>query len=387
MVVASLAGCAGGAEVKPGQPEVLPRVGTPIQDVKGTPEWVIKKGRAFSGDKRSFYGVGNAAGLINPSLMRRTAEANARRDLAQTLEVYQAALLKVYEGQVTAGAMDKQFNEQDVRDTFKQLTDKTLVGTEIIEYWEHPQRNEAYALARLETERFVEIAKAYQGALAKSRELDAQVREFVRRNADRAYDELNQELSKKNQGGGLAQPSGQRPSSNAPRGRAFLVAGDFLPVANGEVQVGSPVEAGVVEAGDLVEIAYEDLVAVAGDHDVAHLAAEAVEIGAGELVEVAYEDLVAIAEAQEIAAGSVEFIDVAKKRPSGGSSGSSARSSSGGGGNRTYYFTPKQQRQIRQELRGARDYPNALRSQPKPKFQLQRRCPPGSKTAVCGVRG
>ena len=206
MVLGGVAGCAGTTDVKPGQTEMMPRMGMALQDVKSAPEWVTKKGKAFSGEKRTFYGVGNAAGIINPALMRRTTEANARRDLAQTLEVYQGALLKVYEGQVTAGMMDKKFNEQDVRDSFKQLTDKTLLGTEVIEYWENPQRNEAYALARLDMERFVEIAKAYQGAVANSRELDARVRDFVRHNADRAYDDLSQELSKKNQVIGLGQP-------------------------------------------------------------------------------------------------------------------------------------------------------------------------------------
>jgi hypothetical protein len=77
----------------------------PIQDVKTLPIWVTQRGAAFSGEKRVFYGVGNAAALQNPSLRRRAAEGQARRDIAQTMQTYVAGLQKQYLAETTAGDM------------------------------------------------------------------------------------------------------------------------------------------------------------------------------------------------------------------------------------------------------------------------------------------
>lgn len=189
----------GCAEQKPMGQEAggLARPDTAIQDVKNLPKWVTQKGAAFSGEKRVFYGVGNATAMQNPSTRRRAAEGQARRDIAQTMQTYVAALQKQYMAETTAGDMSKQSVEQHVTDTMKQVTEATLVGAQIVEYWENPLRNEAYALARLDLEQFLDVMKSYQSAVGQSKELDAKVREFVRQNAEKAHDELNQELLKK----------------------------------------------------------------------------------------------------------------------------------------------------------------------------------------------
>lgn len=173
------------------------RVDTPIQAVEGVPDWVFKKGAAFSGERRVFYGVGNAAGIRNPALRRRSAEAASRRDLQQTFQVYVAGLNKQYMAETTAGAMDKVSVEQHIEDVMKQVTDGTLVGSSIVEYWEHPRSNESYALARLDLEGFLDVMKSYASAGEQYKDLDAKVREYVKKNAAKAHDELNQELKGK----------------------------------------------------------------------------------------------------------------------------------------------------------------------------------------------
>lgn len=173
-----------------------------VQDQKNVPKWVTSRGQMSSGEKRVFYGVGSAANMMNPGLRRRAAEAQARRNISETMNVYVGALQKQYQAETTAGAMDKHSVEQHVTDTMKQITEATLVGVQIVEYWEHPLRNEAYALARLDLEQFLDVMKSYQGAVGQSQELNARVRDYVRKNADKAYDELNQELAAK--GGGAA---------------------------------------------------------------------------------------------------------------------------------------------------------------------------------------
>lgn len=176
----------------------LARIDTPIQDVKGIPEWVYKKGAAFSGDRRVFYGVGSAAGLVNPSLRRQAAEAAASLDLAKTLKTYVAGLQKQYLAETTAGSIEHHSVEGHVSFVMKQVTDSTLIGAKVVEYWEHPLRNEAFALVQLDLEQFLDVMKSYNAAAGQLKGLDEKIQEFVRQNAERAHDELNQELLKGN---------------------------------------------------------------------------------------------------------------------------------------------------------------------------------------------
>ena len=198
VVLAVSPGC---AEQQPMGQEAngMARTDTPIQAVKTVPKWVTQRGAAFSGEKRVFYGVGNASGLQNSSLRRKSAEGQARRDIAQTMQTYVAALQKQYLAETTAGDMSKQRVEQHITDTMKQVTEATLVGSQIVEYWENPLRNEAYALARLDLEQFLDVMKSYQSAVGNAKELDAKVRDLVQKNAEKAHDELNAELGKKSQ--------------------------------------------------------------------------------------------------------------------------------------------------------------------------------------------
>ena len=187
--------CASKGTSAPAPLPAMTRTDQPIQEVNA-PKWIAQKGAAFSGERRVFYGVGNAAAIANPALRRRSAEAASRRDIAQTFSVYITALNKQYMAATMAG-MDKQSDEQHISDVMKQLTDSTLNGTSIVEYWEHPTRNEAYALARLDLEQFLEATKGFAEANGAYREMDAKMREFVIQHAEKAHDQLNEELDKR----------------------------------------------------------------------------------------------------------------------------------------------------------------------------------------------
>ncbi len=183
-----LGGCATQERTKPRTLNQL------VQDGDG-PEWLVKGGKAYSGDKRAFYGVGSAGRVRNPSLMRKSAQAQARREIANQFKVYVAALNKQYLADITAGDGDAHSEEQAVTDTLKELTEATLQGVTIEEYWEHPERNEAYALARLDLDNFMKKAKKYLEAKAEYQELSAKVRERIEKNAEKAFDELQGELN------------------------------------------------------------------------------------------------------------------------------------------------------------------------------------------------
>ena len=135
-------GCAG---QKPQQGGPLARTDTPIQEVKDLGEAGDREGAAFSGERRVLYGVGKSAGVYNPALrVGRRRKANLGMTLRQPLQVCRGAQ-KQYLAETTAGSMDKTSVEQHIQDTFKQVTEATLVGAQIVQYWENPQRNEAYA--------------------------------------------------------------------------------------------------------------------------------------------------------------------------------------------------------------------------------------------------
>ncbi|BFU89792.1 MAG: hypothetical protein NTAFB01_09790 [Nitrospira sp.] len=199
MLMALVTGC---AQQKPmGQEQGgMARVDTPIQDVKGLPPWVLNGGGGEKVDgRRVLQGVGSVSGIINPTLRRKSAGAQARNDLAATLQVYVAGLNKQYMAETTAGDFSQHDVEQRIQDTMKQVTEATLVGAQIVEYWEHPLKNEAFALARLDMEQFKEIMKNYATASGQFKQLDANLREWVQKNADKAHDELNEELRQRKQ--------------------------------------------------------------------------------------------------------------------------------------------------------------------------------------------
>jgi len=128
--------------------------------------------------------------------MRRSAQAQARRDIASQFKVYIAALNKQYTADITAGDGDAHSEEQAVTDTLKELTDATLQGVTIEEYWEHPERNEAYALARLDFEAFMEKVRSMGVANEEYKELSEQLRQRIEQNAEKAFDDLQGELDK-----------------------------------------------------------------------------------------------------------------------------------------------------------------------------------------------
>jgi len=174
---------------------------SPIQYVKDAPKWTWAKGAAFSGEKQqALYGVGIASGVRNPTMRRKAAEGQARNDMASTMSSYVASLQKQYIAETTADAMDKTSVEQHLSDTMKQLTEQSMVGVQIIEYYERPDANEAYALARLDFDQIKDMMDKVAASNGQFKQMDAKMREWVRKNAEKANDQLNEELQKRNQG-------------------------------------------------------------------------------------------------------------------------------------------------------------------------------------------
>ena len=100
-----------------------------------------------------------------------------------------AVLNKDYMASTTAGDMSQSSEEQHVQQALKTYSQMELSGVQIIDHWVDTDGTE-YALAQLDMDTF-------KANLEKMKELSAQVRDAVRANADRAFDELAAEEAKR----------------------------------------------------------------------------------------------------------------------------------------------------------------------------------------------
>ena len=161
------------------------------------PEWVMKGSGAFGGEnKRVFYGVGSVTGIKNPSLARTTADNRARAEVSKIFETYSASLMKDYAASTTAGDMSKSSEEQHVEQAIKTFSAATLSGVQIVDHWFHPTDGTVYALAQLDL-------AAFTDNLDKMKELNANVRDYVRQNAERVHMDLEKEEAKHDAAGNV----------------------------------------------------------------------------------------------------------------------------------------------------------------------------------------
>src|SRR5258708_3881830 len=179
IAIVSLVGCSG----------KKPEMSSQIQHAKG-PDWVKRGSGAFGGDKgKMFYGVGIASRSHNVAMRRSTSDSRARAEIAKTLETYVAVLNKDYQSSTTPGDISASSEEQHVQEALKTYSQMELSGVVIIDHWLDNDGTE-YALAQLDM-------ASFKGNLDKMKELTARVREAVRANADRAFDELGAEEAKR----------------------------------------------------------------------------------------------------------------------------------------------------------------------------------------------
>lgn len=176
--------------------EKKPEMSNQIQHANG-PDWVNRGSGAFGGEKgKVFYGVGIASGIRNAAMRRSTSDSRARAEIAKTLDTYVSVLNKDYMASTTAGDMSASTEEQHVQQALKTYSQTELSGVSIVDHWIDNDGTE-YALAQLDMQQF-------KDGLDKMKQLNAAVRDAVRANADKAFDELGAEEAKHN---AAAQPA------------------------------------------------------------------------------------------------------------------------------------------------------------------------------------
>ena len=154
------------------------------------PDWVNKGNGAFKdGGQGAFYGVGIAQGIRNRAMAVTAADDRGRAELAKIMNSYVTSLTKDYMASVTAGSMDKSSEEQMVSQTMKNFAKFTLNGAIPVDHWKDPSDGTMFALVKLDMD-------AIRSTLADAKELDARVRDYVKANAEKAFDELAAEEAK-----------------------------------------------------------------------------------------------------------------------------------------------------------------------------------------------
>ncbi len=154
----------------------------------GPPTWVEEgSGALHKKDDKAFYGVGAVAGIKHDEpLAWDTAENRARAELAKNFETYTAYLMRDYAAATTAGDFTATSEEQTVERAIKTFASVTLRGARPVDRYKDKESHTYYVLTKLS------LADAKE-ALAQAQELDSRMRDYVRDNADRLFDRLDQE--------------------------------------------------------------------------------------------------------------------------------------------------------------------------------------------------
>jgi len=176
----AMAACGGHKDVK--------QAGIPVQTSSG-PAWVTQGSGAFKDG--SFYGVGVATGIRNKALAVDTADGRARAKVAEVFSTYVAKLNKDYMASTTAGDMKGSSEEQNVTQTLKTFTQMTLSGAVPVDHWMDPADGSMYSLVKLDL-------NAVKSTLDSAKELDSKVRDYVKANADKAFNDLAAEEANHN---------------------------------------------------------------------------------------------------------------------------------------------------------------------------------------------
>lgn len=157
----------------------------------GPPNWVEEGSGALNKDAdKSIYGVGAIVGVKNEPLAWEAAENRSRAELAKTFRTYTAYLMQDYAASTTAGNFTKSTEEQNVERAVKTFTAVTLNGVRPVDRYKDEDTTTYYVLTKLSFKEMKEV-------LQQAQELDEEVREFVKKNAERVFQKLEEEEAKR----------------------------------------------------------------------------------------------------------------------------------------------------------------------------------------------
>ncbi len=151
------------------------------------PDWITKGAGAFPKDKKILYGVGIAEGINSEALRRTTADNRAIAEVSKQLSVMSTSLMRDYMSSANATEQEKSSGEQYVENTAKTFSSNTVSGITIMDRYDDGKK--CYSLAELN----IEDLKSMTGDI---KQLSQQVRDYIKANADKAFDKLDAEQAK-----------------------------------------------------------------------------------------------------------------------------------------------------------------------------------------------
>ncbi len=151
------------------------------------PDWVMKGAGAFGKDNKVLYGVGIAEGIRSEALRRMTADNRAIAEISKQLSTMSTSLMRDYMSSTSATEEEKTSGEQYVENAVKTFTSNTMSGVKIIDRWDDGKV--CYSLASLS----LADLKAMTDQV---NQLSSQVRDYIKANAEKAFDKLEEEQAK-----------------------------------------------------------------------------------------------------------------------------------------------------------------------------------------------
>ena len=156
---------------------------------ESTPKWV-KTGSYKPEEAKAFYSMGEVMGIRNEPLAWDAAENRARAQMVKILSTYTAYLMRDYTASTAGLDLKKTAEEQHVEEATKTFAAATLNGVRPVDRYKDEKKGIYYVVVKMELEDVKDM-------LMQSKELNSQMRDFVRKNADRAFERLEKEEQKR----------------------------------------------------------------------------------------------------------------------------------------------------------------------------------------------
>ena len=106
--------------------------------------------------------------------------------MAKNFDTYTSYLMRDYAASTSAADFTRSTEEQNVERAIKTFTAVTLNGVRPVDRYKDEKTGTYYVLAKMSL-------KDMQDAIEQSKELNSQVRDFVRKNSERLFDRLDKE--------------------------------------------------------------------------------------------------------------------------------------------------------------------------------------------------
>ena len=156
---------------------------------ESTPKWV-KTGSYKPEEPKAFYSMGEVMGIRNEPLAWDAAENRARAQMVKILSTYRAYLMRDYAASTAGLDLKKTTEEQHVEVATKTFAAATLNGVRPVDRYKDEKKGIYYVVVKMELDDVKDM-------LMQSTELNSSMRDYVRKNADRAFERLEKEEQKR----------------------------------------------------------------------------------------------------------------------------------------------------------------------------------------------